>query len=117
MTITAYARIAAVFLLAVGAGGFFVWEWRAVSVFYHTGVGLLFLYAGFLSRDTVVVRRLVGGLGILLLVVKVATILTPLAWGGRSLHGPIEITCLVVGVSSVLAARYLRNGAHVGRSG
>jgi hypothetical protein len=42
-----------------------------------------------------------------LLAVKAITVLTPLTWGGHVLHGPIEITCLTVGASSVLAARYL----------
>ena len=67
----------------------------------------MLLYVGFLLRDTTVVRQMVGGLGILLLAVKAITILTPLTWGGHALHGPIEVTCLAVGASSVLAARYL----------
>lgn len=116
MKIKMYARIAAVFLLAMAAFGFFTWEWRVVSAFYHVGVGLLFLHAGFLLEDAIVVRRMVGGLGVLLLAVKAITILTPLTWGGDALHGPIEVTCLLVGVSSVLAARYLRDGAPAGGS-
>jgi len=109
-----YAQIAAIFLLAVAAFGFFTWEWRVVSTFYHAGVGFLFLYVGFVPEDPIVVRRMVGGLGVLLLVVKAATILTPLAWRGDPLHGPIEVTCLAVGISSVLAARYLRGGEPAG---
>ena len=107
MKITTYARIAAVVLLAVAALGFSTWDWRVVSVFYHAGVGLLFLCVGFLLKDTIIVRQMVGGLGVLLLAVKAITILTPLTWGGHALHGPVEITCLAVGVSSVLAAKYL----------
>jgi len=105
--IRTYARIAAIFLLAVAVFGFWAWGWRVVSVFYHAGVGLLFLYVGFLLKDTTIVRQMVGGLGILLLAVKAITILTPLTWGGHALHGPIEITCVVIGVFSILAARYL----------
>ncbi len=107
MKIRTYARIAAVVLLALAVFGFWAWEWRVVPAFYHAGVGLLFLYVGFLLKDTTTARQMVGGLGALLLAVKAITILTPLTWGGHALHGPIEITCLVVGVSSILAARYL----------
>ena len=107
MKIRTYARIAAIVLLAVAVFGFWAWEWRVVSVFYHAGVSLLFLYVGFMLKDTTVVRQMVGGLGVLLLAVKAITILTPLAWGGHALHGPIEVTCLAVGASSVSAARYL----------
>lgn len=116
MKITTYARIAAVVLLAVAVFGFSAWEWRVVSVFYHTGVGFLFLYVGFLLKDTTIVRQMVGGLGGLLLAVKAITILSPLTWGGHALHGPIEVSCLVVEVSSVLAARYLRDGEPGGSS-
>jgi hypothetical protein len=116
VNIRTYARIAAIVLLAVAVFGFWAWEWRVVSVFYHTGVGLLFLYVGFLLKDSTIIRQMVGGLGVLLLVVKAITILTPLTWGGHALHGPIEITCLAVGVSSVLAARYLPDD-RPGRSG
>jgi hypothetical protein len=28
-------------------------------------------------------------------------------WGSHLMYGPIEITCLVVGLSSILASRYL----------
>ncbi len=103
-------------LLTVAILGFWAWEWRVVSTFYHVGVGLLFLYVGFLIKDATIIRQMVGGLGVLLLVVKAITILTPLTWGGQALHGPIEITCLAVGVSSVLAARYLPDEGP-GRSG
>ncbi|HEV2092639.1 MAG TPA: hypothetical protein VGR18_05685 [Rubrobacter sp.] len=107
MKISTYARIAAIVLLGIAVFGFSVWEWRVVSVFYHAGVSLLFLYVGFVLKDATIVRQMVGGLGVLLLVVKAITILTPLTWGGHALHGPVEITCLAVGASSVLAARYL----------
>ena len=106
LKIRTYARIASAFLLAVAVFGFLAWEWRVVSVFYHAGVSLLFLYVGLLLKDAAAVRQMVGGLGVMLLAVKAITILTPLAWGGQALHGPIEITCLAVGVCSVLAARY-----------
>ena len=96
-------------LLALAAWGFWVWEWRVAAAFYHVGVGLLFLYVGFLHQDEVLVRRMVGGLGALLLLVKVVTIVMPLTWGGHPLHGPAEITCLVLGGASILAARFLHS--------
>ncbi len=52
---------------------------------------------------------MVGGLGVLLVVVKAITIATPLTWGGPAKHGPIEITCLVLGITSILAATYLKD--------
>ena len=70
----------------------------------------LFLYIGFVHNDEVVVRRMVGGLGVLLLLVKLPTIVILLGiWGGHPLHGPVEITCLVLGVGSILAARFLHS--------
>ncbi len=95
--------------MALAAWGFLVWEWMVTAAFYHAGVGLLFLYVGFLYKDDTGVRLMVGGLGALMLIVKVVTIVTPLMWGGNPIHGPIEITCLVVGVGSILAARFLRS--------
>ncbi len=105
--ITTYARIAGVVLLGVAVTGLLVFRWEAASIFYHAAVGLLFLYVGFWLRDTVSIRRMVGGLGALLVVAKTITIVTPLMWGGPPQHGSVEVTCLVVGVLSILAARYL----------
>ncbi len=84
-------------------------------VFYHVGVGLLFLYVGFWVRDPQTVRQMVLGLGVLLVVVKTITILVPLGWGGPPEHGSVEISCLVVGVLSILAARYLPDHRRSGR--
>lgn len=109
--IRTYARVAAGMLLAIAVVGFSILGWRATAAFYHAGVGILFAYAGFFQRDDETVRQIVGGLGVLVLVVKALTIVTPLAWGGPPQHGPIEVTCLVVGLASVLAARYLPGDA------
>jgi hypothetical protein len=105
--IRTYARIAAVVLLAVGVAGLVVLGWKTSAAFFHLGLGLLFAYAGFWQKDTTTVRLLVGGLGVLLVAVKASIIVAPLTWGGHPLHGPVEITCLVVGITSILAARYL----------
>jgi len=48
-------------------------------------------------------------MGVLFLLIKGAIILAPLAWGEGLLLEPIETTCLVVGILSVLVARYLRD--------
>ncbi len=53
--------------------------WRPMASLYHLGLGLLFAFADFLERDSMLVRWMVGGLGVLLVVVKTVTIATPLA--------------------------------------
>ncbi len=109
--IRTYARVAAVVLLATGLVGLSgLWGFDPLSGLYHAGVGGLFAYAGFWQVDAVVVRRIVGGMGVLLLVVKAVTVLGALLVRGVFEHGPVEATCLVAGVGSVLAARYLRDG-------
>lgn len=80
-------------------------------------MGVLFAYAGFLQRDTATVRQIVGGLGVLLLLIKAATVLAALVVYGRFEHGPVEVTCLLLGTGSVLAARYLRDGEPRGGPG
>lgn len=105
-----YARIVGVLLVLTGLAGFVgAVDTDGGADFYHMAVGGIFVYLGFWQRDAVVVRRVVGGMGVLLLLIKGAIILAPLAWGEGLLLGPIEITCLVVGILSVLAARYLRD--------
>ena len=99
--------MAGLVLLALAVVGLSFWGWRMTASFFHAGVGLLFVYVAFARLEAASVRQMVGGLGVLLVVVKAITIVTPLAWGGPAKHGPIEVTCLVVGISSILAARYL----------
>jgi hypothetical protein len=108
--IRTYARIAGVVLLAFAVVGFSFWGWRMTASFFHVGVSLLFFYVGFSRQEAASVCQMVGGMGVLLVVVKVITIVTPLTWGGPPKHGPIEITCLVLGITSILAARYLKDG-------
>ena len=105
--IRTYAQVAAVLLIALAVVGLLGLSWTVASAFYHAGVGVLYAYVGFVQRDAESARLMVGGLGMLLLLVKGITIVVPLLWGGSPLHGPIEVTCLVVGISSVLAAKYL----------
>ena len=105
-----YARIAAAALLAAAVTGGLVPSWRAGVVLFHAGLALLYIFVGFWpSLSAGIVRQMVGGLGVLLVVVKAIVILGPLMWGSHLMDGPIEITCLVVGLSSILASRYLPN--------
>jgi len=83
------------------------WSWGFVPVSYHGGVGLFFLLAGFSRLGTTTVRQMVGGLGVLLALVNGAAVLVTWLLPMEYLHGPIEITGLVVGVASILAAMYL----------
>jgi hypothetical protein len=113
--IRAYARIVGVLLLLASlVGGAGVIPTAFPADFFHAGVGAIFVYLGFLQRDVEVVRQVVGGLGILLLTVKAVVIFLPLLWGESLLHGPIELTCLVAGVLSIFAAKYLRSDAATG---
>ncbi len=110
--IRTYAKIVGVVLALLGLAGFMgVAGVSWAASFFHAAVGVFFAYAGFVQKDAAVTRTIVGGMGVLLLVVKVVTILSPSLLGEAPLTGPIEITCLVVGFLSVLAARYLRDDA------
>ena len=111
-----YARVAGSILVLLGLAGLtlapafvFVPKLSLVESFFHAFMGAIFLYVGFLNRDAAVVRSVVGGLGVLLLVGKAFMIVTGLAFGGEgNLFGPVEVTCIVGGLTSVLAARYLK---------
>ncbi len=84
-----------------------MWGFDPLSGLFHAGVGILFGYAGFFQRDTTTIRQMVGGLGVLVIVVKALMVLALLAGYRHFEHGPIEISCLVAGITSILAARYL----------
>jgi hypothetical protein len=85
--------------------------WNPLASAFHLSVGLLYLCTILLLNDALSVRRIIGGLGVLLVATKVVTIASPTLLGDEPLHGPIEITCLVLGFTSILAARFLPNGA------
>ncbi|MBV9454455.1 MAG: hypothetical protein JOZ19_10100 [Rubrobacter sp.] len=82
---------------------------------FHAVVGGIFTYLGFLQRDTEVVREAVGGMGLLLLLIKGVTILSPLLWGGPLLRRPIEITCLMAGHPKHLGRQILAGWSTNGR--
>lgn len=52
---------------------------------------------------------MVGGMGLMLLLVKAVSTVAPLLWGGKLLLGPIEVTCFVVGVLSVAVAGLVKD--------
>jgi hypothetical protein len=55
------------------------------------------------------VRRTVGALGVLLVVVKGATLVVLPVLGEDLLWGPIELACFVLGIASILTTWYLRD--------
>ena len=108
--VTYYARAAAVVLVLSGLSGFaHVLSWALLPSFYHVALGLLFGYVGLFVRDKEVMRQTVGILGALMVTVKGITLLALLLLGEDPLWGPTEITCFVVGITSILVARYLRD--------
>ena len=70
----------------------------------------MFLYVGFLDRDRDSVRLEVGGLGMVVLVSKSLMILALLLAFGYFEYDLMAVSCLVVGISSLLAAKYLPDG-------
>jgi hypothetical protein len=100
------------------AGLFFLPELNVVEGFFHVAVGLIFAYVGFLQGNAAVARSVVGGLGVLLLVGKGVILGAGLLFAGRhDLFNPLEVICLVVGIASVLAARYLADEDRMGARG
>lgn len=97
-------------LAALAVAGATVLHWPASSNFYHAVVALLFACAGFFVPDHVVVRQLVMGLGVLVLGVKVLMVAALWLSLGRFEHGPMAVTCFVVGTTSILAAAYQPTG-------
>ncbi len=117
-----YARVAGLFLVFLGIAGlllastlFFVPKLGLVESFFHVFVGAMFLYVGFVNRDAAVLRSVVGGLGVLLLSGKAVMILAGLVFGAEGpLLDPVEVSCMAVGLTSVLAARYLKGDDRTG---
>lgn len=118
MVVRTYARIVGLILVVAGLGGlfylprlFFIPDLSLGESCFHLATGTIFAYLGFFQPDEEVIRPVVGGLGVLLLLGKGTIISTGLLWGEAHLFGPTEITCIVFGITSVLAAKYLRYGA------
>ena len=112
MSLRTYTRVAAAVFVFFGLVGF-----AASAVGYsgyftpavpenlmHVIVGLLYAYFGFWRTDHVTSRDFVGGMGVLLLLGK-AVLIGGNLWGARSFLGTVtEGLCVVLGVSSILAA-------------
>ncbi len=106
--IRTYARITAVALVAVATAGLVALGWSLGEVFYHLGLGLLFGHAGFWQRNPTTARLMVGGLGLLVTAIKAAELLGMWLLPARPLHlDPHQLSCAAVGITAVLAARYL----------
>ena len=105
--IMVYARLVGIVLLVVAASGLALFGWDAAAIYFDASVGLFFLFVGSARLEPAVVRQMAGGLGVLLALVMGVTIVASWLLPTRYLHGPIEISSLVVGGTSILAARYL----------
>ncbi len=105
-----YARLVAVVLifLAVASSDHTLgWSWLPTVL--HLILAAFFAYAGLFVRDREAVHGIVEGLGWLLVVVKGISTLGLWALGEVVLWNPIEWTCVLIGVSSILVGRYLRD--------
>lgn len=114
-----YAGAAGSLLLVVGLSGFTVLpKLNAAESFFHAGVGALFVYLGLWQRDRIVVRTVVGGMGVLLLLSKGAVVAVVLLVN-EAPHpfGPVEVVCFAVGMASVIVARLARDPAGAGHGG
>ncbi len=76
----------------------------------HLGVGVFFAYFGFFTRDIAATRLFVGGMGVLLLISKAYLFIVRWLSGEPPFGGITHVVCLVIGITSILAARYLRSG-------
>lgn len=105
-----YSVVAGLILVVLGFLGFLgPLGWDPAASAFHLSVGLLYLLAVPLLKEASYVRAVVGGLGVLLVATKAVTIVASALLGDEPLHGPIEVTCLVLGITSILAARFLPN--------
>lgn len=105
-----YARLVAVGLIFLGVASSehtLGWSWLPTA--FHLILAALFAYAGFFVRDKETVQDFLEGFGWLLAVVKGISALTLWALGEVVLWNPIEWTCVLIGVSSILVGRYLRD--------
>jgi len=115
-----YARVAGAVLVLLALSQFFFPELSLLGFrfpamtladgFFHLLVGAIFVYVGFLQGDPGVVRGVVGGMAVLLFLGKGAILLFGWLWGVSPLFGPTEVTCLVAGILSLLAAWFLPDG-------
>ena len=106
--IRTYAFVAGLVLILFGLSGFV--SLTGVSVgesAFHVLIGAFFIFLGLGPRDVELVREMVSVGGIALIVAKVIVDGLSLANGDISFLRPIELACLLIGILSVVAARYL----------
>ncbi len=116
--IRTYPLLIGIAFVLLGLAGFTnLVGWDLPANLFHLFVGVTFVCLGFFLRDAEIVRLAVGGIGALLVAGKAIILGVPLLLGRTSFHPPIEVTCLVLGLLSVLAARYLRDGESTQRWG
>ncbi len=110
--IRTYSLVVGIAFVLLGLAGLMtdLVGWDPPANIFHLFVGVTFVCLGFFLRDAETVRLMVGGIGALLVAGKAIIIMIPLLLGRVSFHSPIEVTCLIIGLLSVLAARYLRDG-------
>jgi hypothetical protein len=108
-----YAALAAVTLIGLGLAGFFVVDLGCdpLTNAYHLTLGLFFGYISLSWRDREQVRQMVVNLGVLLVAVKEIEVSALYASGHNLVWGPIEVTCFMLGITSILACRYLRDAS------
>lgn len=107
-----YARIAAVVAALTGLLGFtntLGWAW--LPNVYHLALGFIFGYVGFFMQHQESMRQIVAGMGGLMVTLKVINLLIIWLSGEAIVWGPLEVSCFVLGIASILAARYLRDGS------
>ncbi len=105
-----YSRMVAAVFVLIGLWGITNVEgWAWAPSLYHLCLGLIFGYTGFFVRERNTVLNIVQGLGVLMVVVKGITLLSLLLIGQAIQWGTVEVSCFIVGIGSILAARYLRD--------
>ena len=119
MSLRRYAQIVAVVFVLLASAGFIFDAFLDRSTFFgpgvwedfmHLSVALLFGYVGWGAREAATLRALIGGMGALLLLGKGMLIGGNLWIEGNIFNSVTEVVCLMVGLTSVLAAIYLPGG-------
>ncbi len=114
MSLRRYAQITAAVFIVLSLVGFLSAVFDLSGIFgldvpvnvMHLFVGLIYGYVGFWANETAAVRTLMGGMGLLLLLGKGLLIAGDLWSGHNAFSSVTEVVCLVVGLTSILAAKY-----------
>ncbi len=83
LTLRGYAQVVAVVLVSLGLAGLAgVVETARAADLFHVAMGAIFAHLGFFQRDTMVVRGVIGCMGVLVLLVRGVVILAPCCVAG-----------------------------------